>query len=72
MIHTGYALMHQVITEFYYIIKNRKYIFATHSFIRRVESMDDIVCVKITIFVWLGLTVDYIFYMTIFMTKLHK
>lgn len=28
-IHTGYALMHRVIREFYYIIKNRKYIFVT-------------------------------------------
>jgi len=52
--------MHQVITEFYCIIKNRKCIFAT--FIRGVESIDDIVCVKITIFVWFGLTVDYIIY----------
>jgi len=42
------------------IIKNKKCIFAT--FIRGVESTDDIVCVKITIYVWFGLTVDYIIY----------
>lgn len=46
------------------MIKNRKYIFA--AFVRsRIKSMDDIVCVKITICVWLGLTDDYVLYMTI-------